>query len=83
MHLQLYRHRRINVKRFPRLGIVWVLILKIEVSYQQSASQFSLRVPTHIEQKVKGLFFQKNDFDIHMHIFCVITCLNYQIVYIL
>ena len=43
----------------------------------------SLRGPTHIEQKVKGLFFHKTISTYICIFFFVIICLNYQIVYIL
>ena len=41
-----------------------------------------LRVSTHIEQKVKGLFFHKTTSTYICNFFRII-CLNYQIVYIL
>ena len=52
------------------------------VSLSLKCMCFTLRVPTHIE-KNKNAYFFINDFDIQMHFFFVIICLNYLIISIL
>ena len=42
---------------------------------------FTLRVPTHIELTVKGLFFHKTTSTYICTFLFVIVCLNYQLVY--